>query len=643
MVQRAERKLGRNEPCWCGSGKKYKNCHLSQDEQAAQRARPQPPAQPAKPAVPSARVGPPELPQPPTLSPEDQAEQAEWEKFDQADLDGKVAFFLERIDNKRMDAQDAVEAYFAIRDETEPRRNAADRARLTELIEHLRREAPAAYRQKSGVYLGDLAQFAIAEERWEALSPLLSEFAEIADKEIEDFFSTIKMLLYHGQTAPVLTAMTAAWPKVSQSDEILPRGVDEFLDILVKLHLYRYLEATPQPRPDDPLLREPIQGLGGTLDEIWLTTAVQHLSATGPSTWSVEDFGGETDAETWERNVSALLFEFMADVKRRAGTPFSRSDFFKDELRRVLHQQISEGEPRPRGKKKKNKHRRSPATTAGSPLLPGYEELDRAFAGKFNILGSEPYEAGALLELLPAYLHWIARLGLIHPTEMDEALTALQPLCAQVLKLLEAFGADIHLLRSVETPWSDAALGARRQDPELSALRAQPMVITPSAPVTVAEAGTYRFKVSYQRAEDVWFLVEMGRDQTLEQLHHAILKAADFDEDHLYAFFLSGRAWDKQTEYGASDARYSSRIRIGDLPLRMKQHFLYLYDFGDEHRFDVQLIATAPERPRGGHPRIVEKHGRMPSQYPDWDEEDEEDGEPLDDEENDDEGEEDAV
>jgi preprotein translocase subunit SecA len=24
---RGERKLGRNEPCWCGSGKKYKHCH----------------------------------------------------------------------------------------------------------------------------------------------------------------------------------------------------------------------------------------------------------------------------------------------------------------------------------------------------------------------------------------------------------------------------------------------------------------------------------------------------------------------------------------------------------------------------------------------------------------------------------------
>ncbi len=24
---RGEKKLGRNEPCWCGSGKKFKQCH----------------------------------------------------------------------------------------------------------------------------------------------------------------------------------------------------------------------------------------------------------------------------------------------------------------------------------------------------------------------------------------------------------------------------------------------------------------------------------------------------------------------------------------------------------------------------------------------------------------------------------------
>ena len=25
------KKLGRNDPCWCGSGKKYKKCHLDAD------------------------------------------------------------------------------------------------------------------------------------------------------------------------------------------------------------------------------------------------------------------------------------------------------------------------------------------------------------------------------------------------------------------------------------------------------------------------------------------------------------------------------------------------------------------------------------------------------------------------------------
>lgn len=28
-IKRSYEKLGRNEPCWCGSGKKYKKCHWS--------------------------------------------------------------------------------------------------------------------------------------------------------------------------------------------------------------------------------------------------------------------------------------------------------------------------------------------------------------------------------------------------------------------------------------------------------------------------------------------------------------------------------------------------------------------------------------------------------------------------------------
>lgn len=31
------RSVGRNDPCWCGSGKKYKKCHLHEDEKKSVR------------------------------------------------------------------------------------------------------------------------------------------------------------------------------------------------------------------------------------------------------------------------------------------------------------------------------------------------------------------------------------------------------------------------------------------------------------------------------------------------------------------------------------------------------------------------------------------------------------------------------
>ena len=39
MTSTSGNRPGRNEPCHCGSGKKYKQCHLQQDEAEARAAR----------------------------------------------------------------------------------------------------------------------------------------------------------------------------------------------------------------------------------------------------------------------------------------------------------------------------------------------------------------------------------------------------------------------------------------------------------------------------------------------------------------------------------------------------------------------------------------------------------------------------
>jgi hypothetical protein len=60
---------------------------------------------------------------------------------------------------------------------------------------------------------------------------------------------------------------------------------------------------------------------------------------------------------------------------------------------------------------------------------------------------------------------------------------------------------------------------------------------------------TYTFHVSLPDHGRVWRKLELPAEATLENLHLAIQDAYDFDADHLYSFFMSGKAWDSATEY----------------------------------------------------------------------------------------------
>ncbi len=60
---------------------------------------------------------------------------------------------------------------------------------------------------------------------------------------------------------------------------------------------------------------------------------------------------------------------------------------------------------------------------------------------------------------------------------------------------------------------------------------------------------TYTFHVSLPGTGRTWRKLELSAEQTLEDLHFAIQDAFDWDADHMYSFFMSGKAWDASTEY----------------------------------------------------------------------------------------------
>ncbi|RPI48812.1 MAG: hypothetical protein EHM56_13240 [Chloroflexi bacterium] len=354
--------------------------------------------------------------------------------------------------------------------------------------------------------------------------------------------------------------------------------------------------------------------------------AIARLSAPEPLTWQPADFE-LVDAEQWSLNLETLLFDFMAD-QRRNGVPLSQSQFFHVALHRVLSEQL--GTPVLAGKGSRKKRR-----AAESSLIPRRELLDSWLASGLGFFNVRPYRVAVPLELLPAYLHFVARVGAIHPGQMDTALDDLQGLVSPMLRILMSTSHDPHLVDALNQAWARKTLDALRSDPGLDKARAQPFA-PPSPPVQDRRPGaleTMTFRVTYLWDREVWREIEMRRDQTLHRLHQAIQHAVDFDDDHLYSFFTSNRAWDAATDYAGPEAKgrwHAERVRVGDLKLRLKQRFLYLFDYGDEHRFEVQLIAENADAPRDDYPRIVASHGDPPAQYrwqsdegEDWDDEDE--------------------
>jgi hypothetical protein len=173
------------------------------------------------------------------------------------------------------------------------------------------------------------------------------------------------------------------------------------------------------------------------------------------------------------------------------------------------------------------------------------------------------------------------------------------------------------------------------------------------------EAPVYTFRVRIlggfyapPEARSVWREIEVAANQTLADLGEAIPFAFDFDDPHLWAFFLSGNAWDKKTEYGlVSDAAgpftakpngKATRVSIRDVPYpgrKGEKEFLFLFDFGDEWHFSVKLVGSGGTiAPGAEYPRVTAAHGDAPPQYPDldedegWDETEDEDEDPEPDE-----------
>jgi Plasmid pRiA4b ORF-3-like protein len=136
--------------------------------------------------------------------------------------------------------------------------------------------------------------------------------------------------------------------------------------------------------------------------------------------------------------------------------------------------------------------------------------------------------------------------------------------------------------------------------------------------------GLYVFKVSL--GAKLWRRIAIPAALTLDDLSDAILRAFDFDDDHLYRFSYRDR-FGRTIHIGhpfLEEPPSTDEVAVGELPLRPGASMEYLFDFGDQWLFDVNLERVDPPDARLRKPKLLEEHGKAPPQYPNL-EEDEED------------------
>ena len=143
----------------------------------------------------------------------------------------------------------------------------------------------------------------------------------------------------------------------------------------------------------------------------------------------------------------------------------------------------------------------------------------------------------------------------------------------------------------------------------------------------------YKIKLEYLggfgdnfTAKAMWNrILLISEKYTLEQLNDAIIQILCWDNIHLYKFIIYKKLYyyfgiskNNILDYNLEESSYSCDIQISQLNLGLEMEFEYIYDFGDEQRFSLEIIDIIKSDVKL-KPHLIAFNGNNILQYPSFD------------------------
>jgi len=129
----------------------------------------------------------------------------------------------------------------------------------------------------------------------------------------------------------------------------------------------------------------------------------------------------------------------------------------------------------------------------------------------------------------------------------------------------------------------------------------------------------YELKIVYDDEDEIYRIIKIREDHSLEDLAKTLLKSINFDDDHMYLFNMDNNYYQGRNTYEMSfdDSESSVKISLKELALKKGMKFQLWYDFGDDWFFNITVL-NVEQTTKFDKPRVMKSQGKL-KQYEDFD------------------------
>jgi hypothetical protein len=136
----------------------------------------------------------------------------------------------------------------------------------------------------------------------------------------------------------------------------------------------------------------------------------------------------------------------------------------------------------------------------------------------------------------------------------------------------------------------------------------------------------YKFRVILDAEDDVFRDIAIQDENTLEDLHNAIVNAFGFDGMEIASFYTCDDQWNQDEEISLFDTgeilgeqKIMNDYLLSELLNEDSTKIIYVYDFLNMWTFFVELAAIEEAESGMAYPNTLFAHGIMPADAPEKD------------------------